>query len=201
MRVRGYLERLIGESSPDDLAGLVADYCGLLREAAFVVGVLCEAPFDQRDEEFNALIDVEAESRATYEALLVALSSGSDTQQLRDLTALLHAMFKEFLHVGATLRAWNAQQLPSRVVRRWGAAEDSTWSLVRSWENTRDPLVVAAALRAIQLEVLAIDEYMTVAVNDARQSPRHETDSVPRARTDNHALGTVPAQLLPHRGG
>lgn len=171
MRQRRNPEQPIGESSPEDLAGLVADYCGLLREAAFMVGILCEAPSDERHEEFAALMDVEAESRATYEALLVVLASGSDTSQLRALTALLHAMFEEFLHVGGTLRAWRAQHLPSRVVERWSAAEDSTRSLVRSWEKTRDPLVVAGALREIQLEALAIDEYMMAAAIEADRSP------------------------------
>ena len=136
-----------------------------------MVGLLCEAPFDQRHEEFEALIDVEAESRATYEALLVALSGGSDTSQLRGLTALLHAMFGEFLHVGGTLRAWHAQDLPPRVVERWGAAEDCTRSLVGSWERTHDPLVVAESLRTIQSAVIAIDDYMTAAAIDADRGP------------------------------
>ena len=151
------------QSSPDERAvGLIADYCGFLREAAFVLTMLSESPPAERRDMFDTLVGVESESSATYVVLSHALADSSAPQtrwhgEAGHLTESLHACFEALVNSGATLLDVTATENAPDIRRQCDRIQDATQTLGRSWHESQEPLRTERLLRSIEGDVSALN--------------------------------------------
>lgn len=147
--------------TPDErTVGIVADYCGFLREAAFVFSQLCKGPTVERREEFETLVGVEADSSVTYVALLHAVAYTSDQRWSREagrLTRSLHATLGALVQAGATMLSSTVPERSPSVLRQCRQIEEATWAVDRSWQERRELPLTEKLLRSVQLEIIAWD--------------------------------------------
>jgi hypothetical protein len=73
------------------------------------------------------------------------------------LAASLHGMLGGFVHTAAALLSWPVPVLPLSVVDRWTSIERQTRALADIWRRSQDPVAVERLVRAIQVEVIALD--------------------------------------------
>lgn len=140
--------------------GIIADYCGFLREAAFVFTGLCQAPAAQRRDEFDTLVGVESDSSVTYVALLHTVADSADREwslATGQLTRSLNATLGALVHAGATVLASGEGELPAPVLRHCRRIEKGTWAVDRSWQERRDPMDTERLLRSLHLAVTKWD--------------------------------------------
>ncbi len=141
---------------------MIADYCGFLREAAFILTMLCESPPDERRDVFETLVGVESESSATYVVLVHALADSSGTRtpwhgEAGRLTASLHACFESLVRSGATLLDVTTNENAADIRRRCSRIQEATRMLDRSWHESQEPLRTEQLLRSIEGDVSALN--------------------------------------------
>lgn len=148
----------------DRVIGLVADYCGLLNEAAVMLATLADAPADERADEFDALVGVRAESRSTYADLVHALSEAAahgvaaDLSTQRETAAAVRALLDRIVETGTVLAAWNADSVPGEVRKRCRQLEAASTSLARRCGAHDGPTAVAHSLAVVQRGIEAVAE-------------------------------------------
>lgn len=148
---------------PDVVVGLLADYCGMLREAAYVLTGLADAPPARRREDFDALVGVHAESQAVRCALSNAVPEMSSERAdpwrgiVQELTGAVQALFDELVGIGSAIDGWPGP-LPAEVFDHCRLVESTSKALERAWQEQHDPVAVERHLWSVRLGVAAVEQ-------------------------------------------
>lgn len=145
----------------DVTEGPVADYGRLLYESAYLLATLAEAPPDARVDEFEVLLEIDAEGARRYFDLVQQLSSpggaSAARQDVQHVVSSVHALFGVFVRIGATLTASGAGEIPELLIENVRLIEGVSKSLAHALESQRDPAEIERCMWAVQLGVEAIE--------------------------------------------